>query len=384
VQWFQVDPSVKRILQRGRIDDSSGTYFYAYPSIAVNKNSDVLVGYNRFSSQDYPGAEFSFRVASDPPSTLQPDVLFQAGQTSYVAQGFTTKSNRWGDFSRAWTDPVDDLTFWTIQEYSVTPARGATGQFATWWAEVTAPSVVTSLPPTLASQGIVNAASYQGGGVAPGELVTLFGNNLGPAVLAKPIVRSTGVVDTIAGHTQVLFDGVPATMIYSSTGQLAAVAPFSIQGHASTSVQVSYLGNLSNTIALGVLNFQPAVFTQDSTGQGLGSILNGDNSVNSAANPAARGTTIAIYATGGGAQSGAVEGTLAGPPYAQFPSNVVSARVGGLAAQVQYAGVAPGIVVGVLQINVVVPQDVSPGSAVPIDITIGGVTSKAGVTVAVK
>jgi uncharacterized protein (TIGR03437 family) len=65
-------------------------------------------------------------------------------------------------------------------------------------------------------------------------------------------------------------------------------------------------------------------------------------------------------------------------------SQPVSARIGGLAAQVLYAGVAPGLITGVLQINVAVPMGVSPGNAVPVEITIGGATSPAGVTVAVQ
>ncbi|MGD0868214.1 MAG: hypothetical protein ABSB88_01580 [Bryobacteraceae bacterium] len=384
VQWFQADPSNLTVLQRGRIDDPTNTYFYAYPTIAVNKNADALVGYNRFSAQDYPSAEFSFRMASDPASALEPDVLFLAGQSSYVAAGTQSGSNRWGDFSRTWTDPVDDLTFWTIQEYSVVPAQGRSGQWGTWWTRVTAPSVTVLQPPTLAAQGTVNAASYQGGGVAPGELVTLFGSNLGPAVLQKPVVSASGVVGTVVGGASVLFNGVAAPMVYASAGQVAAVAPFALQGQSSTQVQVSYLGTISNTTTLPVVGSLPGIFSYDSSGAGEGAILNQDNSVNSAVNPAARGSVIQIYATGGGAMPGAVEGTLAQPPYVQLPAQTVSARVGGITAQVDYAGEAPGIIVGVLQINVVVPAGVTPGSAVPVDVTIGGATSKAGVTVAVK
>jgi uncharacterized protein (TIGR03437 family) len=384
VQWFQVDPSNLTVLQRGRIDDPSNTYFYAYPTIAVNKNSDALIGYNRFSAQDYPSAEFSFRLASDPASALEPDVLFLAGKSSYVAAGTKTGSNRWGDFSRTWTDPTDDLTFWTIQEYSVVPTQGQSGQWGTWWTRVTAPSVTVIQPPTLSAQGTVNAASYQGGGVAPGELVTLFGSNLGPAVLQKPLVSATGVVGAVAGGASVLFNGVAAPMVYASAGQVAAVAPFALQGQSSTQVQVSYLGTISNTMTLPVVGSLPGIFSYDSSGAGEGAILNQDNSVNSGASPAARGSVIQIYATGGGAMPGAVEGTLAQPPYVQLPATQVSARVGGISAKVDYAGEAPGILVGVLQINIEVPAGVTPGSAVPVDVTIGGATSKAGVTVAVK
>jgi uncharacterized protein (TIGR03437 family) len=381
VQWFQVDPSNLRVLQRGRIDDPTNTYFYAYPTIAVNKNNDALIGYNRFSSQDYPSAEFSFRMASDPASALEPDVLFLAGQSSYVAAGTKSGSNRWGDFSRTWTDPADDLTFWTIQEYPATPSEGRSGQWGTWWTRVTAPSLTVLQPPTLAAQGTVNAASYQGGGVAPGELVTLFGSNLGPTVLQNSVISASGVVGTVAGGASVLFNGVAAPMVYAWAGQVAAVAPFALQGQSSTQVQVSYLGTISNTMTLPVVRSLPGIFSYDSSGAGEGAILNQDSSVNSAANPAARESVIQIYATGGGAMPGAVEGTLAQPPYVQVPA---TARVGGINAKVDYAGEAPGSIVGVLQINVVVPDGVTPGSAVAVDVTIGGVTSKAGVTVAVK
>jgi uncharacterized protein (TIGR03437 family) len=229
----------------------------------------------------------------------------------------------------------------------------------------------------------VNAASYQGGGIAPGELVTLFGSNLGPAVLQQPVVTA-GVVATTAGGASVLFNGIAAPMVYASAGQVAAVAPFALQGQSGAQVEVSYLGSISNSVALPIQGSMPGIFSQDSSGTGQGAILNQDNSVNSASNPAARGSVIQIFATGGGAMPGAVEGTLAQPPYIQLPAESVSARVSGLSAQVTYAGEAPGIIVGVLQINALVPANAVPGSALALDVTIGGATSKAGITVAVK
>jgi uncharacterized protein (TIGR03437 family) len=385
VQWFQVDPAGPQILQRGRIDDSTNTYFYAYPSIAVNRNNDALVGYNRFSATDYPSAEFSFRLATDPASTLEPDVILKAGEANYVATAAKTGSNRWGDFSRTWTDPVDDLTFWTVQEYAVSPCCGYSGEFGTWWTQVLAPSVVLSHPPTLSPQGAVNAASYQSSGVAPGELITIFGANLGPAALQRPNVSATGVVATVAGGVQVLFDGTPAPMIYASQQQVAAVAPFSLQAKTSTRIQVNYLGTLSNILTIPVVPSLPGIFTVDSSGKGPGAILNQDSSPNSSANPAARGSVVAIYATGGGMMPGAVDGTLAPPPppYIQV-DQAVTANVGGLPAQVTYAGLAPGIVAGVLQVNVIIPLGVSSGDSVPVIINVGGLASPAGVTVAVN
>ncbi|MBZ5724882.1 MAG: hypothetical protein LAP87_07775 [Acidobacteriia bacterium] len=383
VQWFQMNPATAGILQRGRIDDSSSTNFYAYPSIAVNKNNDVLIGYNRFSANDYPSAEFSFRLASDAPNTLEPEVMVKAGEAPYVVTGRQSGSNRWGDYSTTMVDPADDLTFWTIQEYAAAPPQGRNGRFGTWWAAVTAPSAGISLPqPLFPSQGILNAASFTGGGVAPGEVITIFGSNLGPIVLQQPTVSASGVVGRIAGGTSVLFDGVAAPMIGALAGQVSAVVPFAVQGKASTQVQVSFLGTVSNPITIPVVGTAPGIFTLNEQGKGPGAILNQDSTVNSAANPAARGSTIQIFATGGGVIPGVTEGTLA--PRLSASQIAATARVGGLPAPVIYAGVAPGLIVGALQVNVTIPQGVTPGSAVSVDITIGGVTSAAGVTVAVR
>ncbi|MBZ5617641.1 MAG: BACON domain-containing protein [Acidobacteriia bacterium] len=136
VEWFQVDPSASRVVQRGRIDDASGISFYAFPSIAVNKDSDMLVGYTRFTPNDYPSAAFSFRKADDPPGALRPGVIFKQGEAFYAAPGADEGSNRWGDTSGTVVDPADDLAFWTIQEYAATPTDHYLGRWGTWWANV--------------------------------------------------------------------------------------------------------------------------------------------------------------------------------------------------------------------------------------------------------
>jgi hypothetical protein len=136
VQWFQVDPSASRVVQRGRIDDSQGIEFYAFPSIAVNKSNDALIGYTRFTPNDYPGAAFSLRKAGDPPSATRPVVVFKQGEAPYAGIGADQGSNRWGDVSGTVVDPADDLTFWTIQEYAATPTDHYLGRWGTWWATV--------------------------------------------------------------------------------------------------------------------------------------------------------------------------------------------------------------------------------------------------------
>ena len=136
-------------------------------------------------------------------------------------------------------------------------------------------------------------------------------------------------------------------------------------------------------ITIPVAAASPAIFTINESGKGPGAILNNDNSVNSLATPASAGQTIVIYATGGGVLSpAAADGALA--QTLSKISQPYSVRIGGLPATVSYAGAAPGIIEGVLQINAVVPAGITANPAVPVDITVGGVTSPAGVTIAVR
>ncbi|MEI6206552.1 MAG: VCBS repeat-containing protein [Desulfuromonadales bacterium] len=137
-QWWQINPATGTVQQFGRVDDATGVKFYAYPTIAVNKNSDVLLGYSSFSATQYPSANYSFRYGTDTSSTLQASTVFKAGEAKYY-KTFSGTANRWGDYSSTVVDPADDLTLWTIQEYSTTPSGGS-DRWATWWAQVTVTS----------------------------------------------------------------------------------------------------------------------------------------------------------------------------------------------------------------------------------------------------
>ena len=92
-----------------RIDDPSGALFCACPTIAVNKNNKALIGYTRFSADDYPSAGFALRTSADPLKTMPPGVLLKAGKSPYVSLGARSGSNRWGDYSATLVDPVNDL-----------------------------------------------------------------------------------------------------------------------------------------------------------------------------------------------------------------------------------------------------------------------------------
>lgn len=134
VQWWQLKPD-GTIVQQGQVDDPSGETMYAFPSIAVNKRNEVLLGYNRFSADQYPSANYSYRLADDNESTLRGDTVYKAGENYYEPR--PGSGVRWGDYSGTAVDPENDVDMWTIQQYSAehfTIANSAiTYMYGTWW-----------------------------------------------------------------------------------------------------------------------------------------------------------------------------------------------------------------------------------------------------------
>ncbi len=236
--------------------------------------------------------------------------------------------------------------------------------------------------PVLAAGGVVNAASFLAGPVAPGELVTLYGTGIGPARLANFSLQP-GFVDTLTGETTILFDGVPAPMIYASAGQTAAIVPYSVAGKATTSIVAVFQGRSSAPLVMPVTAAAPALFSADSSGKGQGAILNQDNSVNTPANPAEKGSVVILFGTGEGATTPAgVDGRIATTVFPK-PVQTVSVTIGGLDAPILYAGTGPFQVAGVFQINATVPAGAASG-AVPVVVKVGSASSPSGLTVSVK
>jgi PKD repeat protein len=132
VQWFELALD-GTILQRGRVDDEFGNRCYAFATIAVNSREDIMIGYASFSPEQYASGSYSFRYADDPPNTLRDSYQYIDGLAPYY-KTYGAERNRWGDYSGTVVDPVDDLDFWTLQEYADLP--GSQDQWSTWWAYV--------------------------------------------------------------------------------------------------------------------------------------------------------------------------------------------------------------------------------------------------------
>ncbi|MGA2592693.1 MAG: endo-1,4-beta-xylanase [Bryobacteraceae bacterium] len=305
--------------------------------------------------------------------------VYQAILTTCLQQPNCTAFQVWG---------VSDANSWIPSAF---PGYGAALPFDMNYQPKPAFSALIAAlqttPPTLSAANVLNAASYQGGAVSPGEIVTIFGSNYGPANLAINQVDSSGRFPASVSGVQVLFDGVPAPMVYARANQVSAIVPFEVAGEKQTAIQYQYNpGNgavISNTVTVPVVAALPGIFALDASGSGPGAILNQNSSVNRASNPAAAGSVIQVFGTGGGATvGGATDGALA-PGAGSLVTQPVTATIGGVPAKVDYAGPAPGLVNGAIQVNLTIPAGLSPGPQ-PVVITVGTAASPNGITVAVE
>ena len=230
---------------------------------------------------------------------------------------------------------------------------------------------------------VTNGASYRLGAVAPGEVISVFGPGIGPDEDAKLQMEAPDKVGTALKGFRVLIDGKAAPLLFAGWSQISALAPFSLDGKDRVTLAIERSGKTGPSTTLLVAPAAPGVFTAGSSGNGNGAIVNEDGTLNSAAAPARRGSIILVYATGGGmtdppGEDGKVQ---AGLSSLRLRPTV---RIGGQPAVVLYAGGAPGLVSGVLQLNVRISENTPAGPAVPLTLSVGEALSQAGVTVAIN
>jgi uncharacterized protein (TIGR03437 family) len=202
---------------------------------------------------------------------------------------------------------------------------------------LTAPPPMSFMPP-------VNAASFTTA-VAPGEIVSLFGSGLGPTkgAVGEP---TSGLYPSSVAGVQVAFSGVAAPLLYVQAGQINTVVPKEVG--SSATIQISYQGQSAAPLNVSVQAANPGVFA----------IVNQDGTVNSAANPAKAGSTISVYATGAGVPN-LPDGQIV-PLSPLFPFDAQSdgdaVLFAGVPGNIVWEGAAPGLILGVTQINVQMPS----------------------------
>jgi uncharacterized protein (TIGR03437 family) len=234
----------------------------------------------------------------------------------------------------------------------------------------------------LSISAVVNGATGQAGVIAPGEVVTLYGSGMGPAQLVQFSLNSAGNVGTTLAGTTVFLNGVAAPVLYTSATQVSAVAPFGLAG-SKADVVVTYQGQVSSALTVSVAASAPGIFTLNSSGSGAAVAVNQDGVLNDGGHPAKAGDFVTLYATGAGQTNPPGQDGVPATVPLPIPVLPVSVTIGGTNAQVQYAGAAPRLVAGMMQVNVFIPTGLTPGP-VPVVLQVGSSSSPNGVTIYVS
>lgn len=244
-------------------------------------------------------------------------------------------------------------------------------------------------PPGPRIGSIVNAASYVGNGVTPGEMVSVFGTGLGPDTVTPftPPAAGQPIATSLAGVT-VTFGTTPAPLIFVSATQLAAMVPYGLTG-ASVPVTVQFNSSSSAAFDVPLVAAAPGLFTLGAGGTGQGAVFNvnettGEYTLNADNAPAPKGGILVLYGTGVGVTTPAGADGNVSTSNTAFTSPMATVQVGGVDATVMYFGPAPGLVDGVFQMNIRLASTMAAGKALPLVVTIAGQGSQNGVTVSVK
>lgn len=313
--------------------------------------------------------------------------LAQAVQISGGAfTAAVTSGSDWLSVSPGSGNTTSNLTM------SVNPSSLSSGLHAGVITVTGANNVVTinvtlnvTLPlPTVNS--VVNGASLLPGAIAGGEVITAFGTDLGPVAAVTAQFDTAGNLATTLGGVQVLVNGFSAPLIYAGSTQVTAVVPYELARflQAQATVQVTYLNRRSNVTTLGVANTSPAIFTVNSSGSGPGA-RNADFSSNGPNNPVSKGGNVVFFMTGEGpldpaGVTGKVNPATGNPALAALP---IAVLIDNQPANWTFAGGIRGVVEGIMQLNVQIPQNARSGD-LPVLVTIGGNGSQGNVTVSVK
>ncbi len=230
-------------------------------------------------------------------------------------------------------------------------------------------------PPTIATGGVLNGASFQASDpIAPGSYISIFGT----ALARSTNYPTTAILPMVQDYLMVSFDvpsagiSVPGRLTYISPTQVNLQVPWELQGQTEARVKVIYDYVNGGVVTIPLNDYSPAFFE---IGSGAVAALDTDYRVVSTSNPTSSGKVVMLYANGLGPvtnQPASGEPAPFGPLAETITKPVVT--IGGKDAAVVWSGLAPGFA-GLYQINVIIPSGVSSGNQ-PMTVSTGGRTSK--------
>jgi len=240
------------------------------------------------------------------------------------------------------------------------------------------------LVPRLSTAGIVNAADFSAGPISPGEIISVFGRGVVEDEAASLTLGDDGRVTSELSGVRLLINGTSAPLTFVGFDQVNAVVPFGAEFLPVATFVAERDGVRSQPVTQLVAPTTPALFTLDGSGAGQAAALNQDSAINGLQGAAKRGDVVILFGTGvGQTDPPGQDGRVAGAPLPR-PLAPVTVRIGNVEAQVLYAGAAPGLVEGVVQINALIPATVIPGPGTPVSFTAGARRSQADVTIAIE
>ena len=229
--------------------------------------------------------------------------------------------------------------------------------------------------PQAGRDNVVSAFSQQGGSIAPGELVSIYGSGLGPINgIAFSFDPATGLLPRSGLGVQVSFNGIASPLVYASSTQINTQVPYELAGMTEAQLTITVSGQSSTAIPLPVAPAKPGFFP---------AIWNQNGSRNTPENPARAGDIVTLFATGQGVTSPAsASGKRADGNYPE-PNAETRLLLDGQPVEVLFRGQAPGTA-GVMQINARIPANIATRADLPVILEIGGVASQRGVILAVR
>jgi uncharacterized protein (TIGR03437 family) len=328
---------------------------------------------------------FDYRLGSPAPAAQSITIGSTGGELNFTAAAVTESGVNWLS-----VQPASGLTGGTItatvNTAQLVPGRHSgtiTVASADGSVRRTVPVAVNVSASTAAIREVLHAATLVPTPLAPGAIVRITGAGLGPAAGVSARPTAAGAIESRLADTRVLFDGVPAPLLLVAGDQITAIVPYALYGRLSARIQVEAGASFSIPIEAKVVEAAPGIFTTGSSGRGQAVAMNPDFTANSLANPAPRGSVIAVFGTGEGQTDPAGQDGRVILTDLRRPTLPVSAAIAGRSAEVTYFGSAPMQVSGVFQANIHIPEETEPG-AVSLQIQVGGTTTQSGVTVAVR
>jgi len=220
--------------------------------------------------------------------------------------------------------------------------------------------------PFITTDGVIEAAGLQAlRPLAPGGIVSIFGSNFA----ASEIVASRVPLDRELGGVSVRIGSENAPLYFVGPTQINAQVPFTARQGDILPITVSVNGRLSAPQNYLITAAQPGIFNTD----GAAAALDSQSRPIDPQNPALIGDTIQLFAAGLGIVDPAVDSGVASPSSTTLRDEV-SVLIDGFEVPVLFQGLAPGLV-GVYQLNVVLPAILTPGNDVPVVIRQIGVSS---------